>query len=366
MGSGWQTLVNPGTRAAGRPGMTGGASTRGTIASLQAGRAIAALMVVFHHAAQKVDAYVADIPPPFEAVFHQGMLGVDFFFVLSGFIIAYTMHGIAPSLAAARHFLWKRALRIYTPYWPVGIAVALAYTAMPALSGAGRDWAWAPSITLLPYASVTALPLAWSLQHEIVFYLIFALLFLAGHVRAGLAIWAVLIVAASLSGPGLERPWRFLFHPINLEFIFGVVAAWAHLSGRRLAPPATLAGIVAPLALFAALGAPPSATFLVGLAIAFALPPVCRMELDGRLRVGPRLLLLGAASYALYLVHDPLISVVSRVLGSAAFGLWLPAMLLLAALSVAAALAYHLVWERPVLRAAGRGPAPGPPARRRA
>ena len=344
--------------------MSAGLPARATIKSLQAGRAFAALMVVLHHAAQKVDAYVADIPLLFRSIFHQGMLGVDFFFVLSGFIITYTMHGIAPSQAATRRFLWKRMVRIYTPYWPVGIAIALAYLLVPGLSGAARDWGWFATITLLPATAEPALPLAWSLQHEMVFYLLFAALFLCGRIASGLAVWAALIAAAAVSGLGFERPWRFLLHPINLEFIFGVAAAALHLSGRRLAPPVTLAGIALPLLLFVWLGAPPAASFLFGLAIAFALPPICRLEADGRLTVGPPLLLLGAASYALYLVHDPLISLVTRLAGPLPSVGWLPAMLALAALSVAASLAYHLLWERPVLRLAARGAAkvgaPGP------
>lgn len=334
--------------------MTAPLSARGTIASLQAGRALAAMMVVLHHAAQKVDAYVADIPGGWQRIFHHGMLGVDFFFVLSGFIIFYTMHDVAPTPGATRAFLWKRVVRIYTPYWPVGLAIALAYTLAPGLSGAGRDWGWLPSLTLLPATSVPALPLAWSLQHEIVFYGLFALLFALGRVWQGLALWAILIVAAALTGPGLERPYRILLHPINLEFIFGAIAARAYLDRWRAPLWLTACGVGLPLALFAWLGAPPAASFLVGLAIAFALPPICRLEAEGRLRIGPHMLLLGAASYALYLVHDPLVSLASRGLGRLELLGWAQAMLLLLVLSVLASLAYHLLWERPVLRLAGR------------
>ncbi len=98
------------------------------INSLQAGRFLAALFVVLHHSVISVTALV-DAPPQWmQAILIHGYLGVDFFFVLSGFIIHYTMH-IAPRPAG--RFAFERLKRIFVPYWPIGGALALAYTLCP-------------------------------------------------------------------------------------------------------------------------------------------------------------------------------------------------------------------------------------------
>jgi peptidoglycan/LPS O-acetylase OafA/YrhL len=329
---------------------------RATIASLQAGRAIAALMVVFHHAGQKVAGLVAPLPSTAKSILYMGQLGVDFFFVLSGFIIAWTMHATRPTLPATRTFLGKRGLRIFIPYWPVGVGLGLFYMLMPAIAEAERDWSWFPTLTLLPYAHPPALSVAWSLQHELVFYGLFAVLFLARRIWLGLALWAVLIILASFDGMAFQRPWRFLLHPINLEFLFGVAAAHAFIHGIRVPALVTAAGILLPLAAFAALGADIRFSFLFGLAIAFGLLPVVRLEARGAFRVGAGLVLLGNASYALYLVHNPLLSVLARLLAPLGVTSWSLAVLLLVPAVTILALAYHLLWERPAMAWATRRP----------
>ncbi len=62
---------------------------RDTIQTLQAGRAVAALAVVFFHAAISTDTFTNGMPQSIRWIAGFGYLGVDFFFVLSGFIIAY-------------------------------------------------------------------------------------------------------------------------------------------------------------------------------------------------------------------------------------------------------------------------------------
>ena len=63
------------------------------INSLQVFRGIAALAVVAHHAALSTDAFVQSLPGGWLRVFDLGAFGVDFFFVLSGFIIMHAHRG---------------------------------------------------------------------------------------------------------------------------------------------------------------------------------------------------------------------------------------------------------------------------------
>lgn len=72
------------------------------ISVLQAGRAIAALAVVFHHAAAYAEENLEPLPAALGALAGRGYLGVDFFFVLSGFIIYRTNLGKPPTAACRR------------------------------------------------------------------------------------------------------------------------------------------------------------------------------------------------------------------------------------------------------------------------
>jgi len=61
------------------------------INSLQLGRFLAAMVVVVHHAVISTTAFVAAPPTNVQFMLNYGFLGVDFFFVLSGFIIHFTI-----------------------------------------------------------------------------------------------------------------------------------------------------------------------------------------------------------------------------------------------------------------------------------
>jgi peptidoglycan/LPS O-acetylase OafA/YrhL len=95
------------------------------ISVLQAGRGIAALAVVLHHAGASTVDFVGPMPTFLRLVIERGLLGVDFFFVLSGFIIYHTNMNKTPGLSWSWRYLESRLIRIFVPYLPVGIAVAL-------------------------------------------------------------------------------------------------------------------------------------------------------------------------------------------------------------------------------------------------
>ncbi len=105
------------------------------------------------------------------------------------------------------------------------------------------------------------------------------------------------------------------------------------------------------VALFVIFGGAREASVLIGAAIALLLPTMCRAELDGRVRVPSVALFMGAASYAIYLVHNPMLSVIARI----AAKLDLPPLVALvpgAAVSVMGGVAYYWVYERRALAGA--------------
>jgi exopolysaccharide production protein ExoZ len=111
--------------------------SKSKIQSLQMFRGFAALAVVAHHADVATDAFVGALAGPFSKWFGMGLLGVDFFFVLSGFIIMYAHMDDDCALAAWKLYAFKRLSRIYPAYIPVGVGLVVLYAAMPGLSAAG-------------------------------------------------------------------------------------------------------------------------------------------------------------------------------------------------------------------------------------
>lgn len=320
---------------------------------LQAGRFLAAMAVVLHHGVVSVAAFV-DLPPDWvQATLNLGYLGVDFFFVLSGFIIHYAMERMPrPALAFAE----ERAKRIFLAYLPVALGLAVAYSLLPGLSEGARVWGWIPTVTLFPTALPPALSVAWTLQHELFFYLIYGLSrLMPGRLWAGMALWLAAIVAAGLAGmPDLALA-RVALHPINVEFLAGLLAAEAFLRGWRWRAGMAFGAAFALVAAFVLLGGLREQSWLVGLAIACVIPVLCRWEAAGAFSVPGWMVFGGAASYAIYLTHNPLLSILSRGMGALGAG-WIVAILGATLICFLAGAAYHLLWERPVLRAMRRRP----------
>ncbi|CAD7716742.1 hypothetical protein LMG31886_22780 [Xanthomonas hydrangeae] len=161
-------------------------------------------------------------------------------------------------------------------------------------------------------------------------------------------------------GAAFEQPidvsWRaLLLHPITLEFVFGMLAARAVLSAARWPLWASIAVAVVALLCFMLDGMQRVHSPLLGLAIAGALVGLVRAEWRGWLRIGPTPLLLGNASYAIYLVHMPLMSLVART--TRRFGplaTWPVNLLLSVSAALLLGVVYHLCYERIALRHARR------------
>jgi len=127
------------------------------LGTLEVGRGVAALSVVMHHASLASDAFTA---PNYASMFSWGIYGVDFFFVLSGFIIYHVSQKGPKQLDAALRFLTKRLRRIYVPYLPITIVLISAYLVLPDFSQGNRDWGLFTSLTLLPSNAPPALSVA--------------------------------------------------------------------------------------------------------------------------------------------------------------------------------------------------------------
>lgn len=210
---------------------------------IQFGRAVAAMLVVLYHGGRMLPQYLGDIGSA--KYFTFGNAGVDFFFVLSGFIIYYVHRGDIDNPGRLGRYVFRRVTRIYPIYWVVtllGIAVFAAK----------RDWTdlapahVAASFLLIPEAQSPIVGVAWTLCHEMTFYVAFAALIYSRSVGLMvIGLWA-LLVALGVFAPHKEVFLHFLEDPYHIEFAFGVLAA--HLTRanpNRTAPILAALGIVA-------------------------------------------------------------------------------------------------------------------------
>jgi exopolysaccharide production protein ExoZ len=87
--------------------------------NIQVLRGIAALMVVFHHSTGQIGAIGNRV-----SGYDIGFLGVDIFFVISGFVIFHTANRMGTSAGV---FMWNRIVRIVPLYWVLTLLVAAGY-----------------------------------------------------------------------------------------------------------------------------------------------------------------------------------------------------------------------------------------------
>lgn len=214
--------------------------------SLQVLRALAALIVVMIHLdGQLIRKFGAASMPSFVK---GGYIGVDVFFCLSGFILYYTMHGQFGVGGVTWGFLLRRFLRIYPIYWVATVVTFLLSLWERELV----DWRWinpmmvVKSILLVPQGVPPVVHQGWTLVHEVKFYVVFGCLLWLSRRKAMWLLWlwvvgSVLTLGWSvvdarwLGESGLGRVVSYVWHPANLEFASGILAAWVVLHRRTAA-----------------------------------------------------------------------------------------------------------------------------------
>jgi exopolysaccharide production protein ExoZ len=321
-------------------------------------RGVAATLVVVYHADRIVGQPRFYGAQPFGTHLSNFNAGVDFFFVLSGFIITWVHWSDIGNRSSILNFAFKRFIRIYPPYWGILFPLIILYQLFPAAGIPSQHEAGNifTSILLLPNVSEPVLGVAWSLVHETFFYAIFAAILAIG--RIGLVImpiWAVAIIVAQFTGAP-DFPVSFILNPFNLEFLFGVFAAVV-VKKSKLPLPRTIA-TVGILGFFAVmLFAPNIQDNVLAGRLAFGLPitlfiiGMVTLEMRAPLHLHPAAKVFGAASYAIYLVHPIILSLSVRLISGSvshylASGL---AAIILVLLSVAAGVLYWRFIERTLI-----------------
>lgn len=329
---------------------------RRKLATVEAGRGLAALAVVAFHANASARYLGQDTYP----LLSLGEHGVDFFFVLSGFIICF-VHGRdvgQPSRAWA--YLRKRLIRVYPTLW---LTVSLCAIAL-IVRGDPPDGATLGTSMLLYPSEVAPLPLVvWTLRHEAVFYVAFLVLIVNRRAGLTLAVAAVALSIGQMVLSWLGRPvgglGAFFLSPFHLDFALGAGVALAH---RRHAFQASLLPlafgfglVVLALAIEHNTGlhreglldytSIAATTWTVVLGLAFAALLHGLLCAEPIVRVPAPLIWLGAWSYALYLVHTPVNSLVQHLVAPTGQG-WTHIILIAAGLAASAGV--YMLFERPL------------------
>ena len=301
-------------------------------ATLDGLRGVAAIAVMLFH---RRDWFGGD------AFLGHAYLAVDFFFMLSGFVIAHAYGERLRVRESFIPFVRDRIVRLH-PTLVLGAVLALVVAVIGYRSGASQLGRW-PALTFvagaLPIPAIwTGLPTAfpwniaiWSLFWEIVANLLLAagLIRLSNRHMLGLVVVsAVVLVGSSLMYDGLQV--GFLNDPVQLalglprvcaSFFAGVLLLRLH---RRLPTRDLRLGGLCALGLllsFAALPQRSPASGVYDAAVVLAVYPVMILLAASSTPWLPRVALLaGAVSYPLYVLHEPALKIVAGGLRASGLG----------------------------------------------
>lgn len=286
------------------------------------------MMVVFYHASP----FIPAAPSEKIGFAEIGFAGVDLFFVISGFIMWHTTRH-KNGLRDAMRFQVQRFGRIFLGYWPFFALSFVVFVLIGEKSYSVSSLLM--SLLLWPQAlSETLLPVSWTLSFELYFYSLFALL-LALNLRPRCVpvLWTIIaavvlinVIAYKLGFYAKEnfssthKLLRFVISPLTIEFFVGcLIGYWVQTRRVNFGPVLVLLGVVG-MVLVAihesnlsgdqslALGynsyarvmflIAPTAAIVAGLAF---------MEKQGMVIFSRMGVVLGGASYAIYLLHTILL-----------------------------------------------------------
>ena len=304
-------------------------------------RGIAALAVILPHSVGIV--YTGSRKPrDWVARSHEvlgfGGAGVDIFFVISGFVIAYAIGQATVGPRYVGRFALRRSLRLDPPYW-ASIVLTLTVLGLRQQFASGEIIevaAW-PSIGsilahlfylpyILGYQPINGV--YWTLCLEVQFYLIYVLLIMVAHAAAqgfdrssataGAAVTLFAFIASLPWATGFQEGEARLLNTWFIQewykFMLGAVLyqSWAGALPRWIGPAAV--GGLAVLVASQPLGPyPPRTITFAGNWVAVAtgmllLAAAWRGAMFRWLSWKP-LIFAGTVSYSLYLIHIPLIEV---------------------------------------------------------
>jgi len=321
-----------------------------TVLSIQYLRAAAALSVVLFHAFQCTN-----------NGFAVGAGGVDVFFVISGFVLWTVIEAapIGPGL-----FLRRRAVRVVPLYWTITLALAALVLAAPGVLPQVR-FAWShliESLLFIPHNDLVGdpfplLPVGWTLNYEVILYVVMAAALLAPRPWR---LWVITGLLLAVTSIGFIHPpaYPLFANPMLLQFAAGAWLGQAWLKRRLPGKVIGWAMIIVGVDLFAAqqvirLHAPQMVILLDlwrpllwGIPAFLIVAGAVSVEAAGGVFQSRALRVLGDASYSLYLCHWVTIALIARVVPTTNPWLFLPVAI---GGAVAVGLTCRQLLEKPLL-----------------
>lgn len=295
--------------------------------TLQAFRCIGLTGVVIGHMTFAEEKYSGATLLPL-AIKDFNQLFIDWFFVVSGFIMVMVSRGRFQAPREILKFVYARLARIYPPYWVYFFITLAVFLAMPEWvnSGYTEPNLW-KSFLLIPDKTLPLVMVAWSLIFEMWFYLVFTSFMLCRerHLPWILAGWACLIICANLilELSSLSPALRIALHPFAIEFVMGGFIALFYFS--PLSEHVSNRMAVAMLLFVPLIGVPVGYSFGLfrgdGLIRVFSLGCLFGMLTIGatllehreKLSVPSLMVAIGDSSYTTYLAHLLVIGAVGKL-----------------------------------------------------
>jgi exopolysaccharide production protein ExoZ len=341
------------------------------LAGVEAGRGLAATLVVCDHTTSLFHGVLA--PAPLWNAFSFGHAGVDFFFVLSGFIICHVHWNDIGRPEQVKSYLWKRFVRIYPTYWVALALFVLLFLISPEKGRPLSGDLLVSGFFLYPHLDDPILRAGWTLRHELLFYGLFAVVILNRRIGSALLLaWACCIVWNSATVLVTGDPYftglgaYVFFRIFNIEFFFGIGVAYLVHRSVCWRP---LTALAVGSALFIATGMlevfgpavpiewpPRHLGYAIGAAL--ALYGAVTAENEGRLRVPEFLFRIGTCSYSIYLIHMLPVLILGFFAEQVARYVTVPSVLwflVIVSVSVAVGMAFSQMIEQPILRKLRRG-----------
>ncbi|MFI3222011.1 MAG: acyltransferase [Methylococcaceae bacterium] len=337
------------------------------IVNIQALRGIAVLLVILYHLIKIEGKYGHGntVLPVFLSI---GMSGVDLFFVISGFVMVTITRGWFQNTGAIRRFLYHRLTRIYPAYWFYSLLVLVVFLIKPEMvnSSQGGQMNIFASFLLLPQELLPLLAVGWTLIHEMYFYLMFALLLLFPErwLLSLLMIWGVGAIGVGVALPLTGNPFvQVITHPLTLEFIAGCVIARIYFlkqyssSGWYFLVLALIWWLVGyGIHAVQGYGLEPTGwlrVLLFGIPAALVVYALVNIERATEQKLPYWLVLIGNASFSIYLSHVLVISALGRIWGGLAivsYGGNIAALLVILLSVLAIGILSYQILERSLLR----------------
>jgi peptidoglycan/LPS O-acetylase OafA/YrhL len=210
--------------------------------SIQFLRAIAALLVVYDHSLTLQNSYGTSWQQKFFNLSRFGCIGVDLFFVISGFIILFVANNYQGK-SQGLYFLEKRFYRINPIYYILTIiafVINLTQNSQPVSNSLKTLF---DSLLILPIRgdindhNLIVFP-GWTLVFEWLFYLLFYLIILlkVSNKFFSLTGMILLLVICGRIFKPMDLRLSLITNPILLEFLLGCLICYIYLTVRKIHP----------------------------------------------------------------------------------------------------------------------------------